>query len=183
VSRLLRIAQLALVVLAIAISSCGYKPLRSGLSGSPRVRVTHARSIVPGGGLVALEEQAELGARGELAQWGALANEDGADVVRLTVEIVRIDELSEGATAIPGDGTTTKPIARGVRLRVTARGDVEGEGEPFTTPDLEATEVIAAPAAAGVDETLSWDGLRAAAARTAARKTGALVARAVLGIP
>ena len=97
------------------------------------MRVVHAVAHTPDGAEASAAHEAETGARAELAKWGALDDDDGkAD--RLTIEIVRIDERSEGQTIVPG-AFGDKPIARGVRVRVTARGDVEGEGGAFATPD------------------------------------------------
>jgi hypothetical protein len=168
---------LATIVLVL-LGGCGYRPLRSGLDGHPHVRIARAIVRAPAGGQVSAGDEAELGARGELAKYGALADADGPDVVRLTLEIVRIDERSEGAMVIDGP-SGGKPLARGVRVRVTVRGDLEGQGEPFTTADFDAVEVISA----SPDDVLGWDAARSAAIRTAARKAGAMVAREVLGLP
>ena len=55
---------------------------------------------------------------------------------------------------------------------------MRGHGGPVETAEVESTEVVATP-----DDTLGWEGQRAAAIRTAARKAGAGVAREVLGLP
>jgi len=166
-----------LIGACFSVLSCGYKPLRTALQGSPHIRVERAVVRAPQGASNAAGE-AESGARAELAKWGALASGDDGKADRLTVELVRIDERSEGETVVPG-AFGDKPIARGVRVRITARGDVEGEGGAFTTPDVDVTETVATN---GVDA-LSWDAARQVAIRTAARRAGALVARDVLGIP
>ena len=170
----------AIAVLAVlaALGGCGYRPLRGALEGRPRIVVAHARVHVPSGAGVALATEAEAGARAELARWGALASGDEAEVDRLTIEIVRVDERSEGAAVITGP-TGDGALARGVRLRMTLRGDVEGHGATFATPDVDVTEAIAADAG----DALGWDAARAAAARGAARRGGARVARDVLGVP
>ena len=177
----MRLSRLFLAVfawLALQLVACGYRPLRSGLDGRPRIRIVHAIVRAPAGASVSVGDEAELGARGELARYGALADEDGPDVERLTLEIVRVDERSEGAMVLDGPGFG-KPLARGVRLRVTARGDLEGHGTPFTTSEFDAVEVVAASS----EDVLGWETARAAAIRTAARKAGAMVAREVLGLP
>lgn len=165
---------LALMV-SLALVGCGYRPLRSGLAGTPRIRVEAAVAHVPGGAITGIADEAALGARGELAKWGALAGSDAKD--RLRVEVVRLDEASEGIGTIDSPEGAL-PRGRGVRLRVTARGTVEGPGGRYETRDVEATEVVAAP-----EDPLAWDALRAGAVRTLARTAGALVAREVLGIP
>jgi len=167
----------SLAIVAVFVTSCGYKPLRSSLQGHPHVHVVHANARTPQGAEVSAANEAETGARAELAKWGAL--DDGDETAdRLTIEIVRIDERSEGETVVPG-AFGDKPIARGVRVRVTARGDVEGKGGAFATPDVDFTETVAASGG----DALAWDAARTAAVRTAARKAGAQVARQVLGIP
>ncbi len=169
-----------------ALVSCGYRPLRSGLAGAPHVRVVSAHARVPGGAAAWLAEEAATGARAELARLGALSGEDTAD--RLRIEIVRLDELSEGIgvttpTGDPGD-EVAKGRARGVRLRVIARGVIEGgptsdtATNTFETTDVEVTELVSAP----MDAT-AWDASRSAAARGLARKVGGKVAREVLGLP
>jgi hypothetical protein len=177
-----RVAKVSLPLLFVCAlftmtSACGYKPLRSSLEGHPRVHVLHANVRVPDGANGSAATEAETGARAELAKWGAL---DDGDVAadRLTIEIVRIDERSEGETVVPG-AFGDKPIARGVRVRVTARGDVEGNGGAFATPDIDVTETVATPSG----DALAWDAARTAAVKAAARKAGAQVARTVLGIP
>jgi hypothetical protein len=155
---------------------CGYRPLRSGLAGHPHVRVAQTVSHLPGGDGATIGESAATGARAELARFGALSSsssEEEPDV--LTIELVRVDERSEGV-AVGDDG---KPHARGVRLRLTARGLVTGHGQKFETLDLDAFEVVATSGG----DVLSWDAARTAAARGAARKVGAMVAREVLGVP
>ena len=169
--KLLVVASFA--ALAVTIGGCGYKPLRAGLEGKPRIRVVHAMTHAPGGADADVVAETEQGARGELSRFGALADGDGGDVDRLEIEVVRVDERSEGAMVVDG-----RPRARGVVLRVTARGDVEGHGARFTTPDVDATEVVATPG-----DVLGFEGARTAAVRTAARKAGAMIAREVLGVP
>ena len=153
------------LTLATGVAACGYRPLRAGLAGHPKIRVASAVARIPSAH--ALGEEVATGARAELARNGALAS----DGVPLRIEIVRFEELGEGDEVVAGS-----PIARGVRVRLVARGAIEG-GD-FETDDQEATEVVAS--GGGV---LAFDAARAGAARGAARRAGALVARAVLGLP
>jgi hypothetical protein len=159
------------VVLAATVISCGYRPLRSGLRGNPKIRVTGAHANTPGGAQAQIEEEAATGARVELARYGALG--DGSNDDRLRIEIVRLDERSEGISA-----TFERPHARGVRVRLLARGVFEGAAGAFETADVEGSELVATPASAE-----GWDGARAAAARRAARLAGARIAHEVLGLP
>jgi len=162
-------------IFAALTLGCGYRPLRSGLAGHPHVRVAPTIAHLPGGDGATIAESAATGARGELARFGALSSSSGGEEDVLTIEIVRVDEKSEGV-AVLDDG---KPHARGVRLRVTARGLVSGRGQKFETMDLDASEVIATD---GNDD-LAWQAARTAAARGAAKKVGAMVAREILGVP
>jgi hypothetical protein len=155
---------------AVATLSCGYRPLRSGLRGDPKIRVVGAHASLPGGSQAQLEEEAATGARAELARYGAL---DDTSTEHLRIEIVRVDERSEGI-GVDGD----RPHARGVRVRLLARGVFEGKTGAFETADVEGAELVATSGDAG-----SWEGSRAAAARRAARLAGARVAHEVLGLP
>ena len=165
----------ALACLATALTACGYRPLRSGLKGSPKIRVVGATAVVAGNAHAWLAEEVATGARGELAKFGALATEaDATD--RLRLEVVRLDELSEGVeVGAPGDG---RPRARGVRIRLIARGVIEGASGARETSDFEATELVATSG-----DALGWDASRGAASRGLARRAGAMIAREVLGIP
>lgn len=171
----------ACCAIAVTLLGCGYRPIRSGLEGHPAIRVVHVAAGSPAGAELDVAADAEVGARGELSRWGALAGEggDAGDVDELRVEVVRIDERSEGETVIDGPAApSSKPLARGIRVRVTARGEVAGHGASFVTSDAEASELVATP-----PDAVSWEGARAAATHTAARRAGAAVAREALGIP
>lgn len=166
----------ALPLAAIGAASCGYRPLRGVVAGSPRLVVARADALVAGGRGVMLADEAAFGARAELAKYGALAGGERA-VDRLAVVVVRVEERSEGIEL--GEGGSAR--ARGVRVRVSARGVVTagGGGEPaWETPDLDATEVIATEGSSAAHA-----GARDEALRALARAVGARVARAVLGLP
>lgn len=168
----MRVRALVWLVGAALVCGCGYRPLRSGLAGHPSIRVVSARTSVPGGVAANVAEELASGARAELARFGALGGADASD--RLELEIVRLDDASEGISVIEG-----RPHARGVRVRIVARGVVSrSASDSWETADVETTESVAAPA-----DPLAWDVARTAAARTLARKAGALVAREVLGVP
>lgn len=163
------------LLLALAWAGCGYRPLlRPGTHG--RLRVGPSMALVADGAGDMLAEELASGARAELARVGALGVDDARDVLRL--ELVRLDDLAEGVALADG-----RPRARGLRVRVWARGSVSpatsGAGAtPWETPDVEASELVAAST-----EPAAWDASRRAAARSAARKAGASVAREALGLP
>ncbi|GAC1353237.1 MAG: hypothetical protein NVSMB1_24610 [Polyangiales bacterium] len=164
-----------LPILALGLLACGYRPLRSGLQGNPKVRVARAVGHVAAMDEAAVVELVANGARAEFARFGALSAQSGVDVEVLTIEIVRIEERGEGAAVFEA----MRPLARGVRIQLTARGVLQGQSASFETNDYEASEVVAT----GGFDTLAWSAARTAAARGAARKVGALIARAVLGLP
>lgn len=159
------------VLLAVALVACGYRPLKTALGGHPQVRVVSAESHVPGSAGVDVAEELASGARAELARWGALGASDAPD--RLRLEIVRLDETSEAISVVKG-----RPHARGLRLRALARGVVSNASDSWETSDVEVTELVSS-----TEDPLAWDAARGAAARTLARRAGALVAREVLGVP
>jgi hypothetical protein len=166
-----------LAMAAVAAISCGYRPLRSALRGHPKIFVTTAHATAPGGAQAQIEDEAATGARLELARYGALATGDGSSD-RLRIEIVRVDERSEGISA--STASSDDPRARGIRVRLLARGVFEGASGAFETGDVEGTEIVASPQLAG---SAAWEGARAAAARRAARLAGARIAHEVLGLP
>ncbi len=171
----MRVAALLLGALALALG-CGYRPLRTGLAGHPQIQVLSGETQVPAGAGADVAEELASGARAELSRYGALGaefREGGAPVERLRLEIVRLDDASEGIAVSEG-----RPHARGIRLRVIARGVVTGAKDTWETADVEATEMVSASS-----DPLAWDAARKAAARFASRRAGAMVAREVLGVP
>lgn len=141
------------------------------MKGSPLIRVVSSKAVVAGNAYASLAEELATGARGELARFGALAGDNATD--RLHLEVVRLDELGEGVAVVEG-----KPRARGVRLRLRARGMIEGASGSWETSDIETTELVAVSG-----DALGWDAARGAAARSLARRGGTLIAREILGIP
>lgn len=179
----------------VALGGCGYRPLRSVVAGAPRIAVDRAEALVPGGRSVDLAGEAAFGARTELARLGALGGGASAEereaIDRLGVVIVRADERSEGVAPAVGVGGVggaggadqapvagAMPIARGVRVRVLARGLVRGARGAWETPDLDASDVVATASSAP-----GWSAARDEAFRELARLVGAKVARSVLGLP
>jgi len=158
--------------------ACGFRPAKSGLSGSPRVRVV-ASSVevaeLPGTGL---SEAAESGARVELARWSALSNDADADVLR--VDIVRLEGFADGVVpaAVGVVGAPKSPTARGTSLRLRARGLLRGKNGALELPEVELTEPIAVSSDASEEQAR-----RVTAARALARRAGEAMARQALGVP
>ncbi|MCC6217761.1 MAG: hypothetical protein IT376_23080 [Polyangiaceae bacterium] len=150
---------------AWALAGCGYRPIAPPDGG---LSVAGAAPRVARPGVV---EAALAGSRDELAAQGALSS---APYPRMVVELLRVDELSEGIRVAAG-----RPLARGSRVTVTGRAWVlESHGGPprWDTGDMSR----AALQAAGPDAT-SDTRLHDAAAREAGRQLGRALARRVLG--
>jgi hypothetical protein len=168
-----------LAVLLLA-SACGYQPLYATPSGESfhvhLVKSQIASSVVA--------EEVLRGARDTLAQEGSLAPGDGYP--RLELEVLRVDETSEGImqsqTSPSPTVFTTVPIARATDLAVVARGwVVRHEGAPMEldTGDQRASALVGAPLGDATREI--WqreDGLRAVA-----RRLGGRIVLRILGHP
>lgn len=162
------------VALALAVlSACGYRPLYGG-EGPARGEsfgVVGAPPLVADGAVVS---EVEAGVRSGLARAGRLASGDAYP--RVVVEVVRIDNESEGIAAVAGT-----PLARGTRVGITARAWIErsaGADHERDTGDLRAVDVMAVEGDARL-EALRW----ADASRASARRLGGRLARALLGEP
>lgn len=174
--RALADARLRALAVAALLSGCGYRPLHHGLAGRPRIQVVAAEAQTPAGAGADVAEELASGARAELARYGALGGSESPD--RLSLQLVRLDDASEGIAV-----ADARPHARGIRLRVIARGVVRrapsgGAEDAWETADVETSELVPSSS-----DPLAWDAARRAAARMVARKAGALVAREVLGVP
>ncbi len=158
----------ALVVAALALSACGYAPLRAA-SGA-RLAVVAAPALVSDASVVA---EAIAGARAALAEAGALG--EGGAAPRLVVEVLREDVASEGVAVADG-----APLARGARVTVVGRAFVESaEGaRERDTGDLRAVAVVGGQVDAPRALLATRD-----AARAAARLLGRRLARRALGLP
>ena len=162
----------ALPVLALLLVSCGYRPLYGG--PSPRALHVHLSRANVADAVVATE--VERGVREALSREGALLAGEGYP--RLDIEVLRIDETSEGEAATP----FLTPQARGTRLGVLARAYVEArEGAPSEadTGDMRASELVTSPVGDPKAELFGREDTLRAVARRLGQK---LVARA-LGHP
>ena len=111
-----------------------------------------------------------------LAREGALLAGDGYP--RLEIEVLRIDETSEGVAATP----FITPQARGTRLGVLARGYVEArEGAPpgADTGDMRASALVTSPLGDPKAELFG----REDTLRAVARRLGQKLAARALGHP
>jgi hypothetical protein len=173
----------------LGLGGCGYRPLYAGERGDDRFSVVGASPLVADASVVA---EVQAGLRAGLARAGALRS--GASYPRVVVEVLRIDVVSEGVSAVPGGtpgpnvgglplspGGAPLPLARGTRIGVLARAWVEragGASKERDTGDLRTADVMQVEADARL-EALRLDD----ASRAAARRLGERLARRVLGEP
>jgi hypothetical protein len=159
-------------LLALLFVGCGYRPLYGG-APEERFAVVGTSPLVADAAVVA---DLEAGVRSGLAEAGALGA--GREPPRVVVELVRIDERSEGIRLSP-DGTY--PLARGARIGVSARAWLErepGGARERDTGDIRVFEVMAA------EKDVRLDALRRAdALRAASRRLGMRLAARILGRP
>jgi len=120
--------------------------------------------------------EVERGARETLAREGALLAGDGYP--RLDIEVLRIDETSEGVAATP----FLTPQARGTRLGVLARAYVEareGAAAEADTGDMRASDLVTSPLGDPKAELFG----REDTLRAVARRLGQKLAGRALGHP
>lgn len=146
-----------LAVLALALTACGYRSVYA--TPTEKLHVHLAKVVIAD---AAAATEVENGAREYLQREGALASGDGYP--RLELDVLRVDETSEGIAAT-AEGT---PRARASRLGVLGRGTVvPREGAPATvdTGDVRASDLAAVPSDPGTELTGRADALRAIARR------------------
>ena len=163
---------LLLALVAMSVASCGYHAVYASGEGA-RFHVVLVRSLVPD---AVSADEVLSGAREELAREGALAAGDGYP--RVEIEVLRLDETSEGISAPKG---SPSPIARGTEVAVVARAWlVASKDAPreHDTGDVRAQDAITIGATAQADSFQHAD-----AARAVARRVGQKLARRVLGHP
>jgi hypothetical protein len=162
------------VASAVALASCGYRPVVGASSGA-RCHVVLARSFVADA--VATEEVL-AGLREELARRGAL--EAGQGHPRCVVEVLRIDEASDGLSAVDGPEGAA-PAARAVRVSVVGRAwrEQDASGAPSSdTGDMRAAS-LSSPAADARGAVFNHGD----ASRAAARRLGRALGARLLGLP
>lgn len=162
------------LAVALAFGGCGYRlghapadPLGPFVVVAGRVYVPDAASIAA----------AEEGARAELARAGELA--PGGATGSVELEVLRIDETSEGIALAPGKAAM--PLARGVRVTVLGRARLRRAGSEAVerdTGDLRVSEV-----AARADGAAAGGLVRDEVGRAAARRLGEALVRRLLGVP
>lgn len=152
------------------VSGCGYRAVYGQASAS-KFSVGSGQVLVPELGA---PQAALSGARAELSAAGALGPAD--TFPRLTLDVLRVDELSRGVRVTAG-----QPQAAAMSVAVVVRGRLfPGEGQESTldTGDLRRSVQLAGDADPRVDSA-AYD----AAVRAAAERAGRAAARAALGIP
>jgi hypothetical protein len=164
--------RLALVAL---LASCGYAPVHSGV-GAEHLHVVLADSKIPD---AVASDEVLAGVREELARTGSLASGDGFP--RCEVEILRMDEASEGIAAAPGADGRLLPQARATRVGLIARAWVlrtAGGDRERDTGDVRAFETVAIAGDARAATFRHSDALRAAG-----RRVGKRLASRIMGLP
>ena len=167
------VAVLAIVV--SAVGGCGYHAVYANEASGEgaKLHVKLVRSLVPDA--VAADEVVS-GLRDELAQSGALAAGEGYP--RVEVEVLRLDESSEGIAAPRG---ASGPVARGTQVAVVARAWIASAADApvvHDTGDMRVLDAIAVGQSAVSDSFQHAD-----ATRAAARRMGHKLALKVLGHP
>lgn len=161
--------------LAFACAACGYAPVH-GAAGVERLAVALVESKVPDA--VATDEVL-AGVREELARAGALA--PGGGYPRCEVEVVRLDEASEGIAAVPGADGRLVPESRAARVGIVARAWVRrapGADPERDTGDVRVLETVEVAAEARAAGSRHSDALR-----SAGRRLGRRLAARLLGLP
>ncbi len=121
------------LLLAVTATGCGFKPLAEAARAQGKLAPIAGASLVPEPGLLA---EVVAGAAHALAREGVLG---GATDPRLRVELLRLDERSEGVLA---EGTSFR--ARGTTVALTGRAVVETRAGGDT-----GDVTVAAPAGLG----------------------------------
>ncbi len=160
----------AAALVFLVLSACGYRSVYATPAAKLHVKL----------GRVAIADAAAAsevvsGAREYLAREGALASGDGFPA--LEVDVLRVDETSEGISATAAN----EPRARATRLGVLGRATVvprDGGDATTDTGDVRASELVAVP----LDPAAELSG-RSDAVRAIARKLGQKLAARALGHP
>ena len=167
--------RLALLVASITLGACGYRPVHGG-AAPERFSVVLASTNLPD---AVASDEVVAGLRDELARSGALAA--GESYPRCEIEVLRMDEASEGITATPNPDGVLVPEARATRVGVVARAWIvrskDGPRER-DTGDLRAMETVAVAPDARAATFRHADSLRAAS-----RRLGRRVGTRILGLP
>ncbi len=159
-----------LAVGPLLLGSCGYRSVYA--TPSEKLHV-HLSKVAIADAAAAVE--VENGAREYLSREGALAAGEGFPM--LEIDVLRVDESSEGIAATPA-GT---PRARSTRLGILGRAIVvprDGAAAVVDTGDVRASDLATVPADPATELTGRADALRAIA-----RRLGQRLAARALGHP
>jgi hypothetical protein len=185
------LARALFVLVWATFLGCGYRPLYAAepAQGSARLCVVGASPLVADAAVVA---EVEAGVRLGLARAGVLRA--GGGYPRVVVEVLRLDETSEGIAAVPGGalgpaagglplspGGPLAPLARATAVGVLARAWIEQSPEApreRETGDMRTADVQRAEADPRLEALRQDDAVRAAA-----RRLGERLARRILGEP
>jgi hypothetical protein len=173
-AHLASLASWRFLLLFSCCASCGYQPVygRDAL----RLHVKLVRTVVP---YAVASDEVVAAVREELALAGAISPGEGFP--RLEIEVLRVDEASEGIAA-----GTSGPVARASSVAVVARGWIVRDpgGEPESdTGDLRAQESVAIDQVGGAPDPRAGGLHRESAVRAAARRLGRKLARRISGLP
>jgi hypothetical protein len=156
--------------LAGCLSSCGYHALY-GESKAARISVAAGQILTPD---TNAEQAALSGARAELAAAGRLAS--GDEFPRLTIDLLRVDEVSRGIHVQTG-----QPAASGMGVAVVVRGRLVLASDQ--EPSVDTGDVRRALQTSGDADPRRDATVHDQAVRSAAERAGRAVARLAQGIP
>ena len=181
-----------LALLTLVSSACGYHALYGGNSADPsgsKLHVVLVRSVVAD---AIASDEVVSGVREELAKDGALAAGDGYP--RVEIEVLRIDESSDGITASRAASGALTPVARGTEVGLVARAWValsQGAEKVRDTGDVRALDLVSSRESTPTTQPAgdsSGSGARdllthGDALRAVGRRVGVQLARKILGHP
>jgi hypothetical protein len=163
-------------LVALALTSCGYRAVHGGAGSAERFAVVLSSSNVPD---AVASDEVVAGVRDELAKAAALR--PGDSYPRCEIEVLRADEASEGIAATPNADGVLLPEARATRVGIVARAWIvrtkDGARER-DTGDVRALEVVAVASDARAATFRHADALRAAS-----RRVGQRMGTRLLGLP
>ena len=169
---------LAALLVLLATSGCGYHLVHDPHGPHDPAgpfTITSGPAHTPDAALAAAAEE---GARAELSRAGELAPAaGGAALAEIEIELVRVEETSEGVALASPD----LPLARATRVTVIGRARVHratAAAPERDTGEVRASEAVARIASAGQALIARDEG-----GRTAARRLGEILVRRLLGFP
>ncbi len=155
-------------------AACGYQPVYG--RETLRLHVKLVRTLVP---YAVASDEVVAAVREELAHAGAVSPGDGFP--RVEVEVLRVDETSDGIAA-----GASGPVARASSVAVVARAWIvrdPGAAPEGDTGDLRAQEAFATDQIGSVPDPRAGGLHHASAVRAAARRVGHKIARRIDGLP